>query len=170
MSWRLGFELSSSSSTLSAGNGKKSWRPSWQQVMANKIVEPDLSRWPGQVTRVGDTDVDCYMGYRIESADVRSLGEIPNGGEPRRGELVLKDATGAPHTLKVVADHAYPIPDGSYTLICCDADGELPIDIWVVGRLREDGTFEKFSVFSSADDEEVKVRKLGFEQVNTIIC
>ncbi len=152
------------------GNGKKCWRPSWQQVMANRIDEPDLSRWPGQVSRMEDTDVDCYMGYCIESAEVRSLGEVPKEGEPRRGELALKDATGAPHTLKVVADHAYPIPDGSYTLICCDADEELPSDIWVVGRLREDGKFEKYAVFSSTDDEEVKVRKLGFKPVNTLLC
>ncbi|PBK58791.1 hypothetical protein ARMSODRAFT_1027958 [Armillaria solidipes] len=152
------------------GNGNKCWRPSWQQVMANKIIEPDLSRWPGQVTRMEDKDVDCYMGYHIKSAEVLSLGEVPNEGEPRQGELVLKDRTGTPHTLKVEATHAYPIPDGSYTLICCDADGELPTDIWVVGHLREDGNFEKFSVFSSADNEEVKIRKLGFEQVNTLLC
>ncbi|SJL18516.1 uncharacterized protein ARMOST_22109 [Armillaria ostoyae] len=152
------------------GNGNKCWRPSWQQVMMNRIIEPDLSRWPGQVSRMEETDVDCYMGYRIESAEVRSLGEVPTEGEPRCGELVLKDGTGVPQTVKIVADHTYPIPDGSYTLICCDADGELPTDIWVVGRLREDGTFEKFSVFSSAEDEEVNVRKLGFEQVNTVLC
>ncbi|KAK0230074.1 hypothetical protein IW262DRAFT_1520780 [Armillaria fumosa] len=151
------------------GNGKKFWRPSWQQVMANRIVEPDLSRWPGQVRRMEEADVDHYMGYRIESAEVRRLGEIPNEGEPRRGELVLQDGAEEPHTLKVVADHAYPIPDGSYTLISCDADGELPTDIWVVGRLREDGRFEKISVFSSTEDE-VKVRQLGFEQVNTVLC
>ncbi|SJL18501.1 uncharacterized protein ARMOST_22092 [Armillaria ostoyae] len=139
------------------GNGNKSWRPSWQQVMMNRIIEPDLSRWPGQVSRMEETDVDCYMGYRIESVEVRSLGEVPTEGEPRRGELVLKDGTGVPHTVKIVADHTYPISDGSYTLICCDADGELPTDIWVAGRLREDGSFEKISVFSSADDEEVKL-------------
>ncbi|KAK0499361.1 hypothetical protein EDD18DRAFT_849519 [Armillaria luteobubalina] len=151
------------------GNGKKCWRPSWQQVMANRIVEPDFSRWPGQVRRMEETDVDCYTGYRVESAKVRHLADIPNEGEPRRGELVLKDGTGAPHILNIVADHAYPIPDGSYTLICCDADGELPTDIWVAGQLREDETFEKISVFSSAEDEEVKVRQLGFKQVDTIL-
>ncbi|KAK0447574.1 hypothetical protein EV421DRAFT_2017216 [Armillaria borealis] len=138
-------------------------RRGWKQVLATVMATR-------QVSRREETDVDCYMGYRIESTKVRSLGEVPTEGVPRRGELVLEDGTGVPQTVKIVADHTYPIPDGSYTLICCDADGELPTDIWVVGRLREDGTLEKFSVFSSAEDEEVNVRKLGFEQVNTVLC
>ncbi len=147
MSWRLGFEQSSSSSTLRAGTERSAG-----------------DRHGNKECRIRLSSLICLggqgklLGWRIKVSTAIAGSQGRDYG------------TGAPHTVKIVADHAYPIPDGSYTLICCDADGELPADIWVVGRLREDGTFEKVSVFSSAEDEEVKVRKLGLEQVNTILC
>ncbi len=77
--------------------------------------------------------------------------------------MVLKDASRSPHTLKIVANHTYPIPDGSYALIGCSFDDSS--DVRVISWRREDGEFEKVSVFSSVNDEEVKLSTLGFEKV-----
>ncbi|SJL02769.1 uncharacterized protein ARMOST_06105 [Armillaria ostoyae] len=148
------------------GAGKKYWRPSWQQlqVMATTI---NVSELPGSVGWTDDPDVDCYEGYHVESGKVQGLGEVPKEKDDaksyRQGELVLKDATGASHTLKIVANHTYQIPDGLYTVIGCDR--WLFNDIWVVGSQREDGRFQKFSVFRSATDEKVKLRALALENV-----
>ncbi len=94
-------------------------------------------------------DADWHTGYRIDSGDVRGLGEVPKEEKRREGELVLKDMTGAPHAIRIVADHRYPIPDGSYTLI---GPRDEENDLWVVGRLREDGKFEKLSVVGISPD------------------
>ncbi len=139
--------------------------------MMNKIIAPGSSLWPGTVRRMEDPDVDWYDGgYCIASGDVRGLTEVPEEEKPRQGELVVTDVNGISHTLKIVAHHAYPIPDGSYALIGCDDDGRLLCDIWVVGWLREDRKFEKLSVFRSADDAEVKLRELGLEKSKVVLC
>ncbi len=144
------------------GNGKKCWRPSWQQAMMNNLI---VDRIPFRTLRKSDRtynlDADCYTGCRIESGDVRGLGEVPKEEKRREGDLVLKDMTGAPHAIRIVADHKYPIPDGSYTLIgdCYGLD-----DLWVVGRLREDGKFEKLSVFKTSSDEYQDMQKYGVKQ------
>ncbi|KAK0499311.1 hypothetical protein EDD18DRAFT_1070048 [Armillaria luteobubalina] len=130
------------------GDGKKLWRPSWQQLMSNRTVV-SWYRLGGKINRTEDPDIDCYMGYCIKSGTVRGLGEVPNEPTPRQGEMDFNDVSGAPHTLEIVADHMHPIPDGVYTLLGCRS---FP-DRWVVGQLRQDGTFEKLSVFCSADDE-----------------
>ncbi len=150
------------------GTGTKLWRPSWQQVMKQKIIAPSSS-WPEEVSRTDDTDTDWYEGYRIESACVWGLGEVPNEDMPRVGELFFEDSTCKPHTVRVVAHHMYPIPDGLYTLIGCNL--EFSSDIWVVGRLRDDGMFEKLSVFSSVEDGQVKLGNLDLEKrLRTFLC
>ncbi|KAK0224358.1 hypothetical protein IW262DRAFT_1372503 [Armillaria fumosa] len=152
------------------GNGKKRWRPSWQQVMANKTLIPDLHPWPGKVGQTEDTDTDWYDGYCIQSADVQGLSEISND-KLRQGQLVFKDHVGSPHTLKIVADHAYPIPDGSYTVLGCSGMLSQSLYHWAVGQLRDHGKFEKLSVFSLADDEQVKPSELGLEnKIRMILC
>ncbi|KAK0447540.1 hypothetical protein EV421DRAFT_1900920 [Armillaria borealis] len=85
------------------GDGRKRWRPSWEQVMTNKIMVPSLTFFLGWVNRTDDPDADCYTGYHIESANVQGLSEVQTEPTPRQGELVLKDATEAPRTLKIVA-------------------------------------------------------------------
>ncbi len=150
------------------GKGRKCWRPSWQQIMMLKHVMPYSVPWLTHVRRTEDTDEDWYEGYWIDSADVRGLADGLKEEKPRWGELVFKDAAGLPHTLKIVAAHTYPIPDGLYALIGCSIDDSS--DAWVVGWRREDGKFEKLSVFSSADDEQVKLGTLGLEEVKTILC
>lgn len=126
---------------------------------------------PGEVGRTEDPDADWCYGYRIELGDVRSLAEAPKEGKPRHGELVFKDAAGSLHTFKIVARHTHPIPDGSYTLLGSPR-WLSSLAHWVVGRLRENGEFEKFSVFSLVYDEEVKLsRALELEdEVQTFLC
>ncbi len=65
-------------------------------------------------------------------------------------------------------DHRHPIPDGLYTLI--GSSGDLVQQNWVVGRLREDGKFEKLAVFRLSYDEQLWRRKPVFEQQVMYLC
>ncbi len=154
------------------GNRSKCWRPSWQQVMTTAHFVPYWCESLGDVTQIEDTDADWYEGFCIDSADVQGLQEGIKEANPRQGEIIFKDTAGSPHTFKILADHMYPIPDGSYTLI--GSSSLSPWDkltFWVVGRLREDGKFEKLSVFRSVDDEEQEnLQNLGLETVKIVLC
>ncbi len=151
------------------GNGKKCWRPSWQQAMMKNVVVHRYSfRKQPQVSRTENPDADCYTGYYIESGDVRGLGEVPKEEMPREGQLVLKDMTGALHAIIILAHHKYPIPDGSYTLI---GPAYTLNDLWVVGRLREDGKFQKLSVFRISSDRYLDMEKFGVtDEVRMDLC
>ncbi|KAK0184863.1 hypothetical protein F5146DRAFT_1006281 [Armillaria mellea] len=156
------------------GNRSRYWLPSWEQVMEDKAIAPCFSDILAGVCRTNNSDADYfYEGPLIESGNVQGLGEVPNEPTPRKGEVVINDANGAPHTLKIVADHMYPIPDGFYALLSCTS-GFFPLmkwDNWVVGRIRQDGRFEKLSVFHTADDEEVPLPDLALDRpVKTFLC
>ncbi len=145
------------------GNRRKFWRPSWEQVMTNKIIAPRPPYNLGRVHRTHNSHADYYEGYEgyhIELGIVGGLSEVSKERKCRQGELVLKDTTWAPRKLKIVAPHGYPIPDGLYTLICS-------VSFWVVGQLRKDGKFKKVSVIRLADGEKVK---RGFEPVEIFLC
>ncbi|KAK0429886.1 hypothetical protein EV421DRAFT_1940574 [Armillaria borealis] len=113
------------------GMGRKCWRPSWRQIMMLKHSVPYSFLLPGKVDQTEGTDADWYEGYCIHSADVRGLDDGLKEEKPRQGEMVFNDATGLPHTLKLVATHTYPIPDGLYALIGCSFDRSS--DVWVIG-------------------------------------
>ncbi|PBK62330.1 hypothetical protein ARMSODRAFT_943203 [Armillaria solidipes] len=149
------------------GDGRKCWRPSWEQVMTNKSIALDPFWYPHGVFTTEDPDVDWHDGCRIVG-DVQGVAEVPKEGKPRQGELVFKDPTGSPHTFKIVADHTYPIPDGTYTLLGSSVYASS--HDWVVGQLREDKKFEKLSIFRLADDEQVVLSDLGFRYVKTFLC
>ncbi|KAK0479183.1 hypothetical protein IW261DRAFT_1593759 [Armillaria novae-zelandiae] len=152
------------------GNGNKFWRPSWQQIMTIKHFVPRSYLWPGDV-RQGDTDGDWYEGYCIDSAYVRGLDEGLKEEKPRQGEMIFQNAAGFSCTFKILADHVYPIPDGSYVLIgASNGHSTCPLGLWVVGQLKEDGKFEKLSVFCLVDDEQVNLRKPGLEKVKISLC
>ncbi|KAK0465756.1 hypothetical protein IW261DRAFT_1373567 [Armillaria novae-zelandiae] len=139
------------------GNGSKNWCPSWEQLMTSKTISP---RFTGHLSGVeNERSADYYMGHFIESGLVWGLGDVPNELTPRQGELVFNDDDGDTCTLKIVADHAYSIPDGVYTLLGCN-NVPLSRDHWVVGQMRQDGRFEKLSVFRSARDEEQHLHHL----------
>ncbi|KAK0499313.1 hypothetical protein EDD18DRAFT_1281518 [Armillaria luteobubalina] len=152
------------------GNRSSYWRPSWDQVMTNKALAPRTTGYLGRVDWKEYLDADYYRGYIIESGNVRGLGEVPKRLKPRHGEVVFKDANGATRTLKVIADHLYPIPNGFYTLLGCYGMHSNP-DRWVVGQRRPNGMFEKWSVIRLADDENADLNDLALDrQVETLLC
>ncbi len=151
------------------GNGNKHWWPSWQQIMAFKHFVPYSGSWPGPVKHIDDTDTDWYEGFCIDSVDVCGLAEGQKETNHQQGEMVFNDAAGSHHTFKIVTAHAYPIPNGSYTLIGCNDECNLPVDIWVVGQRREDGKFETLSVFRSVD-EQVRLTELGLKKSRIFLC
>ncbi len=145
------------------GNGSRYWRALWKQVMNTTFLSLGGVRVDGEtgVGRTDETDVDWYLGQCINSAKVRGLADTSDKETPRHGKLIFKDDTEEPLTFNILADHQYPIPDGSYTLIGCkrreydgeEADGTarwiiVTSKMWVVGKQRPDGKFEKLSVVS----------------------
>ncbi|KAK0499294.1 hypothetical protein EDD18DRAFT_1440940 [Armillaria luteobubalina] len=131
------------------GDGKKCWRPSWLQVMSQRIVFPRY-HFIDNMFPTKDLDMDSYIGYCIRSANVCGLGEVPNEPMPQQGEVDFNDDNGAPCTLKIIADHMHPIPNGIYTLL--GSQGRmLDQDHWVVGKIRQDGKFEKWTVNDGSD-------------------
>ncbi|KAK0215379.1 hypothetical protein IW262DRAFT_1496356 [Armillaria fumosa] len=140
------------------GNGTKYWRPSWEQMM-KKINLRSCSGlgWLAKVGRTEETDIDWFEGPCIDSAYVRGLEY--EEGRPRQGDLIVRDSNGARHALRIFADHQYPIPDGSYTLI--GARGWSNETFWAVGKPRQDGIFEKVSVFSMQDFRQLSALGVG---------
>ncbi|PBK58833.1 hypothetical protein ARMSODRAFT_1010000 [Armillaria solidipes] len=159
------------------GNGNKRWRPSWRQVMTE--VLPSYRQFMGCAEVYPPIDgTDWYGGHSIESGYVRGLAEGPQEGKHRQGELLVEDKTEATHIFNITADHEYPIPDGSYTLIGSDpflfANPKVPIlrsQYWVVGQRLSDWKFEKVSVFKMLDTEVVRLMYLGVatEIVNILV-
>ncbi|KAK0439958.1 uncharacterized protein EV420DRAFT_1769361 [Desarmillaria tabescens] len=141
------------------GNGHRHWQPSWKQVMTMPHLPQTRSALFSAVTWPKETDANWCECTCIVWGIVRGLGEVSNTGIPRKGKLMIKDLFGTSHTFKVITDHAYPIPDGSYTLI---GAGYFSVDIlehWVVGHWQQrwdhwHGTFEKVSVIRIADPEQ----------------
>ncbi|PBK58789.1 hypothetical protein ARMSODRAFT_946132 [Armillaria solidipes] len=137
------------------GNRSKCWRPSWEQVMTH------TPSWRNGWTRIGPlqisgTDSDYFIGPRIDSMYVHGLADTSD--KPRQGSLFDR---GMLHAAKIVANHAYLIPDGWYTLIgpmrpVAPASEWVRVNIWVVGRKRQDGKFEKVAVINIVDYEEME--------------
>lgn len=152
----------------------------------------------GYVYRMEEHDVDWFDGLWIESVYVCGLADSKNKEELRR-EIVLKDTTGGSHTLpiggysildgsytwcgklvvkddmeashtfQITADHGYPIPDGLYTLL--GSTDSLRF-LCAIGRLRQDGKFEKLLVFTLDDPNVGALMDLGVikEDVKMILC
>ncbi|KAK0442464.1 hypothetical protein EV421DRAFT_2082449 [Armillaria borealis] len=169
------------------GDGSKCWRPSWNQILTKSLPshQKSLGRWCEDRMVGEDLSTDSYNGYHIDSGYVRGLSHPSHNGMSRQGELDVKDEdTGSTHTFKIIADHTYPIPDGSYTLLSIVAHipfgiGQEPPNVdaltgrdgrfWVVGRRRQDSKFEKVSVFSMPDDRERgRILDLSIEEYSRI--
>lgn len=146
------------------GDGKKIWRPSWNQLMETetetlrRVLDHHTIRVMGAVKRGWDsgTAVDQYRGPCIESCQVRGLGNIADASaqkKPRRGTLCLEDGDGKTHTYKIFVNHTCPIPDDSYTLIGNTVSLAAALGtVWVVGKT-EDRGFKKLSMFRMEDDQ-----------------
>ncbi len=147
--------------------------------MVNKLPFRGKIKRVGNVGRTEETDADWHEGPYIDSGIVQGLADISKEGGDRRGELIIRDHTGAPHTFKILASHDYPIPDGSYVLLGAVTRCDLELDFeyvdmihWVAGQ-RQDSKFKKWSVFSMADaGEGRKLRDLQVakRKVKTFLC
>ncbi|KAK0447545.1 hypothetical protein EV421DRAFT_2017201 [Armillaria borealis] len=89
-------------------------------------------------------------------------GLTDTSAKPRQGGLFVKRDSGMFLAAKIVANHTYPIPDGWYTFIGTLRHPPCAItqwvNIWVVGRLRQDGKFGKVAVVNMVDDDEMFVK------------
>ncbi len=136
------------------GLGGKKWRPTWEQVMTERL--PADVNCDGFIDHDNKTDEDWYEGPCIEQGFVRGLNAGSAEGVDRGGELVVKDADGMQHTFKIRVTHQFPIPEGAYTLL--GSFGSWPIEevgeFWVVGRSLPDQRFEKLSVIRIPDEGE----------------
>ncbi|PBL01377.1 hypothetical protein ARMGADRAFT_1059136 [Armillaria gallica] len=139
------------------GIGCQKWRPSWKQVMTKSL--PKDSRWTGNVK--GGKD-DWCKGLHIEKALVLRLAVGGVEGIDRCGELVVEDADGTAHAFNILASHQYPIPEGTYTLLGSDPvpwynkNAICSPQYWVIGRRLPSRMFEKVSVFTMTDLNEIK--------------
>ncbi|KAK0445292.1 uncharacterized protein EV420DRAFT_1572252 [Desarmillaria tabescens] len=149
------------------GNGNRYWRPSWEQVMVHTVP------WHGYWSRIGDVnrmekmDFDWHHGLRVGSIYVYGLANPLE--RPRQGKLFFEDYKGESCVCKIVADHTYPIPDDRYVMISAACWYR-----WVVGRLRNDGKFEKVALITLALNKEAEEhwhRTLRAEKfVATVLC
>ncbi len=137
--------------------------------MMNNTMTPSFYQDQSEKFRMKhiEADHDSVENAAIVPGIVEGLNEVPEGSKHRQGDLVLIDTIEEP--LKIVADHAYPIPDGIYELIGYYSQF-LDSYLWVVGQKREDGKFEKFSVFRSADNEGVKAKELKLKYTRNSLC
>ncbi|KAK0443436.1 uncharacterized protein EV420DRAFT_1649229 [Desarmillaria tabescens] len=134
------------------GGGNSKWRPTWQQVMTDKLPLTDGLRLWEEVHLDTIRDADWYVGLCIDRCYVRGLAMEDLGGEIRLAELSVEDCTGTRHTFKIVATYQYAIPEDWYTVIGSQ-DAEECGMYWAVGRRRH-RKFEKVSVFRMTDSRE----------------
>ncbi|KAK0190236.1 hypothetical protein F5146DRAFT_1193619 [Armillaria mellea] len=161
------------------GNGSKYWHPSWSQVMAKKITFCGKVKPVGNIFWMEKTDTDRHDGPYIGLGYVQGLADVSKEGGDRRGELIIRDHSGKPHTFNITASHEYPIPDDSYVLLCAVTRCDLELDFeyvdmihWVAGK-RQDGRFKKWSVFSMVDAEEgrkLRDLRIAKREVKTFLC
>ncbi|SJL05358.1 uncharacterized protein ARMOST_08725 [Armillaria ostoyae] len=150
-----------------SGTGCKKWRPSWEQVMTKSL--PKESNPPAAY--VERDDDDWCEGLHIERGFVRGLAVGGVEGIDRCGELVVEDADGLGHSFNIVASHQYPIPEDTYTLLGSNPfrwkDEIYPPQYWVVGRRLPSKMFEKVSVFTMTDIDEIKrLKELGLSAMS----
>ncbi len=150
------------------GNGKMFWRPSWNQAMTGTLPPPHLSDhdsgWLGFVRCSKERGVDWCHGPCIDSGLVRGLSRR-SLEDFRWGELIVEDDTGVMHVFKIVADHEYSIPEGSYALVGSDPYFEGTLQkrqFWVIGDRFPGRKFRKVSVFQIPNKEDVeRLHELG---------
>ncbi len=146
------------------GNGNKSWRPSWEQVMEGILPaegQPTFKHVYSHTLPTGKRK-DMYFGPRIDACTVRGLADPSE--DLRHGVFDVENYCGVMCTFKIVADPADSIDDGRYTLIGYVPPPNVAERIfWVIGKIEEaEGKFRKMSVFRMANRRESeKLRRLG---------
>ncbi|PBK91275.1 hypothetical protein ARMGADRAFT_1014166 [Armillaria gallica] len=144
------------------GNRTKRWRPSWEQVVTQPLPWLCETKAIGRIRTPLCGRRSWHEGPRIKLGEVCGLTDQSHDGNPRQGDLVVKDGTGARHRIKVIAHHQYQIPEGWYTLMGNDGDSDVFMKYWVLGHRRKLTDFEKLSVICIEDeDERRKLQNLG---------
>ncbi|SJL03062.1 uncharacterized protein ARMOST_06407 [Armillaria ostoyae] len=134
------------------GPEKNAWRPSWQQAM-NWDTRTFSSVFYGSVNHDMKTGTYSYNSWRIESVQVQGLATLV--AAPRKGHLIVQTRSWYRgrhrYRYKISAGHQYPIPDGVYSLLLCNAYLDTKATPCVVGKTLPDQTFIKTSVFEVID-------------------
>ncbi|SJL03050.1 uncharacterized protein ARMOST_06395 [Armillaria ostoyae] len=134
------------------GPKKNAWRPSWQQAM-NWDTRSFSSAFYGSVNPDMKTGTYSYNSWRIESVQVQGLATLV--AAPREGHLIVQTRSWYRgrhrYRYKISAGHQYPIPDGVYSLLLCNAYLDTKATPCVVGKTLPDQTFIKTSVFEVID-------------------
>ncbi|KAK0458114.1 uncharacterized protein EV420DRAFT_1480264 [Desarmillaria tabescens] len=140
------------------GNAGRKWRPSWDQVMMEPLpayhTESAIFLYRNE-----EKDEDLCYPKCIKKGLVRGLAVVE--GDDLRGELIVKDKGGIEHGFEVTVPHAYPIPDGTYTLI--DSLDGYQCNVrhsWVVGQSLPGRKFEKVSVLNTSKKEHRRLEDL----------
>ncbi|KAK0188336.1 hypothetical protein F5146DRAFT_1054738 [Armillaria mellea] len=154
------------------GQGFKKWRPTWEQVMTKSL--PVTSDCHEYVHRGEEMDEDWHDGPCIEKGFVHGLAVESASLVDRRGELVVEDVHGTIHRFKLVAAHQFPIREETYMLLGTrpwSPDGILrDPQYWTVGRWLPAKGFEKISVVSITDVDEIeRLKNLGLTKVSRIL-
>ncbi|KAK0506499.1 hypothetical protein EDD18DRAFT_1342867 [Armillaria luteobubalina] len=140
-----------------AGTGCEKWIPSWEQVTDKPL--PKGTSFLRECPIVCRDDDNWYEGFQIERGFVRGLAME---GKDRRGELVVENADGIPHSFNILTGHHYPIPEDTYTLLGSDPfdpdSGRVrfPTQAWVIGRRLSNKRFEKVSVLTMPDTDQLE--------------
>ncbi|KAK0437659.1 hypothetical protein EV421DRAFT_1907158 [Armillaria borealis] len=151
------------------GNAGSKWRPSWDQVMKPGYYIPAEEYYYACVRRDMWTGVDECEAWCIEKGFVWGLAVEGTPGTSRHGELVIEDASGIQHAFDIIANHQYPIPEETYTLLGSNVSFYGPRRYgaqWVVGRRLSDESFEKLSVFKVEKD----VAKAMMDDIGREMC
>ncbi|KAK0471539.1 hypothetical protein IW261DRAFT_1424990 [Armillaria novae-zelandiae] len=148
---------------------EQAWRPSWNQVIAERRLPTGKVGLCADVGRDEETNSDWYEGVCIEEGRIQGLDTDDPKGLLRHGKLVVKDDVGTLHSFEIVAAHLYAIPEDSYCLL---ASGQWKSGVraapsteiyWVAGRRLPEQRFRKVAVFSMTDVKEIQMFKtLGF--------
>ncbi|PBK90069.1 hypothetical protein ARMGADRAFT_969351 [Armillaria gallica] len=143
-----------------AGNAGTKWRPSWDQIMTNLLIE-DGPFNSIIVNQRSDNKRDCDA-LCIEEGFIQGLAVVKE--VDRHGELIVKDKKGVEHAFDITATHKHPIPDDMYTLICTTT--WIWRRKWVIGRRLSGRMFEKVTVLELANEAEWnRLRKLHITQM-----
>ncbi|SJL15054.1 uncharacterized protein ARMOST_18536 [Armillaria ostoyae] len=147
------------------GDARKKWCPSWKQVTEKPVEvygslvmvtwdEKPLSKDAFHGVRDEEEIVNCHALFCIENVLVQNLAVGDAKGFVRHGRFVVADEKC--HSFNAIAPHQYPIPEGTYTLICA----HMETGYWVVGKgLLDDHRmpiFEKVSVFEKDNRYEIE--------------
>ncbi|KAK0430321.1 hypothetical protein EV421DRAFT_1913036 [Armillaria borealis] len=131
------------------GNAGAKWRPSWGQLMTKPLPRYSGRSYMVDIDWNEEMEEDSCNAHCIEKGLVRGLAVVEGGDQ--HGELIIESKDGTEHVFDITAAHDYPIPEGTYTLICTHT---VSYKDWVIRQRLLGERFEKMSVLQLCDEEE----------------